>query len=569
MANTSQVIPVVYFAADKDHVKWNDSIQSSLQGLECATLIKSVPVDNHRESIDVERLRHYLKADGAAGRTPLLLVARVATPVIGQSDPFTELRALCDEFGVWLHIEGASFRHLETWDSPLPLVAEKAHSFSMDLGGSIWAPWISPMPKAVAPETAEDVVKGTIPFDPFMTGIVPLTLDDTVNGVTTLKYAASDSINTITEQNLQTSAIEAVHHVTATFPLWFAANAWDWDTTTRASREGAALMENALVTLRTAASLELVSSPGSPMLLVRYAPVDTWIPENIVSAQWSSSVTQQLFVHTPPTLRSALGLDLVSALGSVFIRFRPFHNGISVRSQTASADLTFKALKQEAERITSAFETRTAFRKAVEKRKELHFVDVNQLEGQSSLPILLGAIRYTPAYIDPHAGSISLEVVGDLDRLNGDLAVALQSLGTETRLFGGGSALNAIPPIALHGQSRSCVTIGLATKPFTIDDLPSIVDIVMKEAVKLERKSDFVARIANVIKQGIEEAERQLRTDEEEEPPISALLEKAATSAISQDLTEEDLETGVRRILQEYGEALRLTRNRETSSPGY
>jgi glutamate/tyrosine decarboxylase-like PLP-dependent enzyme len=57
--------------------------------------------------IDVRALRRQIEADRAAGDQPFLVVGSAGTVAIGAVDPLPELAALCREFGLWFHVDGA------------------------------------------------------------------------------------------------------------------------------------------------------------------------------------------------------------------------------------------------------------------------------------------------------------------------------------------------------------------------------------------------------------------------------------------------------------------------------
>ncbi len=57
--------------------------------------------------LDVAALRQQLKADLAAGRTPVAVVATTGTINTGAIDPVPEIGEVCREHGVWLHLDGA------------------------------------------------------------------------------------------------------------------------------------------------------------------------------------------------------------------------------------------------------------------------------------------------------------------------------------------------------------------------------------------------------------------------------------------------------------------------------
>ncbi len=62
----------------------------------------------HEDSrIDLEALRKRIQEDIAAGDQPFLVVGNAGTVSTGAVDPLKELAAVCREFGVWFHVDGA------------------------------------------------------------------------------------------------------------------------------------------------------------------------------------------------------------------------------------------------------------------------------------------------------------------------------------------------------------------------------------------------------------------------------------------------------------------------------
>jgi aromatic-L-amino-acid/L-tryptophan decarboxylase len=57
--------------------------------------------------MDVAALRRQIEADSAAGDVPCLVVGTAGSVSTGAVDPLPEISAICKEFGVWFHVDGA------------------------------------------------------------------------------------------------------------------------------------------------------------------------------------------------------------------------------------------------------------------------------------------------------------------------------------------------------------------------------------------------------------------------------------------------------------------------------
>jgi len=65
-------------------------------------------VDTDAEGrIDLRALRAQIKADVEAGNVPMMVVGTGGSVSTGVVDPLPQLRELCDEHGIWLHVDGA------------------------------------------------------------------------------------------------------------------------------------------------------------------------------------------------------------------------------------------------------------------------------------------------------------------------------------------------------------------------------------------------------------------------------------------------------------------------------
>jgi aromatic-L-amino-acid decarboxylase len=68
--------------------------------------IRWIPVDNEMQ-VDLAALREQILKDIEAGDKPVMVVGNAGSVSTGAVDPLPELAALCREFGVWFHVDGA------------------------------------------------------------------------------------------------------------------------------------------------------------------------------------------------------------------------------------------------------------------------------------------------------------------------------------------------------------------------------------------------------------------------------------------------------------------------------
>ncbi len=68
--------------------------------------IRKVPTDKDFK-MDMEALEKAIKEDEAKGLKPFLVIATVGTTNTGSIDPLKEIRTICDDNGMWMHIDGA------------------------------------------------------------------------------------------------------------------------------------------------------------------------------------------------------------------------------------------------------------------------------------------------------------------------------------------------------------------------------------------------------------------------------------------------------------------------------
>jgi len=95
---------------------------------------RAIDVDANYQ-IKIGACRAAIEADITAGKKPFCLIGTVGTVNTGASDDIKALRALADEFGLWLHIDGAygSLAALSPEHKPITAGQELADSLAFDL----------------------------------------------------------------------------------------------------------------------------------------------------------------------------------------------------------------------------------------------------------------------------------------------------------------------------------------------------------------------------------------------------------------------------------------------------
>lgn len=68
--------------------------------------LRAIPIDSRRR-MDVAALRAWIERDVSNGVVPVAVVATAGTTLTGSVDPIDAIADVCDEFGIWLHLDGA------------------------------------------------------------------------------------------------------------------------------------------------------------------------------------------------------------------------------------------------------------------------------------------------------------------------------------------------------------------------------------------------------------------------------------------------------------------------------
>ena len=120
-------VPAALYASSESH----SSVERAAEILGFGKRhLRSVPIDGSRR-MNVAELRLMIEADLSAGVVPVAVVATGGTTLTGTVDPIGAIADVCEEFGVWLHVDGA-------YGLPAAATASKAHLFAgLDRANSV------------------------------------------------------------------------------------------------------------------------------------------------------------------------------------------------------------------------------------------------------------------------------------------------------------------------------------------------------------------------------------------------------------------------------------------------
>lgn len=103
---------------------------------------RQIPVDEHY-TMDIARLRGAIEEDIAIGRQPAVVIGTAGTVNTGATDDLNALADLCEERGLWFHVDGAFGALLAVSKNYRHVVAgmERADSLAFDLHKWMYLPF--------------------------------------------------------------------------------------------------------------------------------------------------------------------------------------------------------------------------------------------------------------------------------------------------------------------------------------------------------------------------------------------------------------------------------------------
>ncbi|KAI9105380.1 hypothetical protein DFS34DRAFT_655532 [Phlyctochytrium arcticum] len=506
--------------------------------------LRRVPSLDGGEAMDLMSLDTMVREDQAAGKLPLFIISRAGTPVTGEIDSLPGLQSLCEKSHLWLHVEGPALTNLLSpkLRNQLSLI-KSAHSFSVELAECLG---VIPLPAVV-------VIRHDINLNIQHTDFA-ITREALDKAEQQLRHSAypvrtqqvNDRLLVTYDPHVPQDPVAHLDDdegsspvgLTETIQYWLAIQKIDYSVVEAHVLGVRDLVREFATSINASPDLQTFSAPDnlSPYVLFRAGRTvsrdgSLSFDELDTRMELEKRFTEHMFATFPKEYQKVLDLDFVCVSGAYFIRYRPSFAPSDVRTQSHTIRYAVQHLTHTVSCLISTHTQRETFQSLLSNRRELVYIPRDQIlssdHAGDDIWAGMGAVRYTPLYIDPFAESIAPEVVENLDELNHALADELV-YGVERDegwLFRSCQVDPEVLPGALELGNGACLRVGIGSQPHSHESLNVLIDRIVKVGQKLERNPEFVAQIADVIRRGIEEAERQLQTESfEEQPSILRML---------------------------------------------
>uniref|UniRef100_F6VXE3 Pyridoxal-dependent decarboxylase domain-containing protein 1 n=2 Tax=Ornithorhynchus anatinus TaxID=9258 RepID=F6VXE3_ORNAN len=434
--------------------------------LSCLCHVPCNTMFGSQHQMDVALLDRLIKEDVERGKLPLLLVANAGTPGAGHTDKLARLKELCEQHGMWLHVEGVNLATLALgYVSSSVLAATKSDSITLTLG-----PWLGlPAVPAVTLYRQEDP---TLALAAGLTSSQPVEKLRALPLWLSLQYLGHDGI------------VERIKH---------------------AAQLSQRLLESLkkLNFIKTSVEDEL----NSPVVVFKFsqefsrldrklgtvppgpsAPDPAAGQERDLRDAFNQWLGEQLARSVP-----ASGVDVVELEDEgTCVRFSPLMTSAVLGTQGEDIDKLVACLKTKIPVLTCTLRMREEFKQEVERTAGLAHVEDLGWAG-------LGAVRYEDNVEEKNGGKSEAEV----EKINAGLLKKLSELESDLSFSSGPE----------FGRKKNCIYIGMATEDL---DVRELVETIAATGREIEENSRLLENMTEVVRKGIREAQVQLQRANEE-----------------------------------------------------
>ncbi|KAM5130568.1 pyridoxal-dependent decarboxylase domain-containing protein 1 isoform 9-T9 [Callospermophilus lateralis] len=433
-----------------------------------------------QHQMDVAFLEKMIKDDIERGRLPLLLVANAGTAAVGHTDKIGRLKELCEQYGIWLHVEGVNLATLALgYVSSSVLATTKCDSMTLTPGPWLGLPAVPAVTLYKHDDPALTLVAGLTsnkPADklralPLWLSLQYLGLDGIVERI---KHACQLS------QRLQES-LKKVNHIKILVED-------ELSSPVVVFRFFQELPDSASHVSESESSCVLASDS-----VLKAVPAPNMAPSAVNRERHSCDALNRWLGEQLKQLVPASGLTVMDLeVEGTCIRFSPLMTAAVLGTRGEDVDQLVACIESKLPVLTCTLQLREEFRQEVEGMAGLLYVDDPNWPG-------IGVVRYEHANddknslkSDPEGENIHAALLKKLNELESDLTF---KMGPE------------------YKSMKSCIYIGMASDDTDVSELVETIAVTARE---IEENSRLLENMTEVVRKGIQEAQVQLQKANEE-----------------------------------------------------
>ncbi|HEY3612346.1 MAG TPA: aminotransferase class V-fold PLP-dependent enzyme [Gaiellales bacterium] len=122
------------YASEELHLSDHKALRTLGLGSGC---VRTIPIDD-RYAMRVDLLSEAIERDRHNGVEPAIVIAMVGSVNTGASDSVEAIADVCDQHGLWLHVDGAFGAFFRLWEPAAALVAGLERADSLAVDGHKW-----------------------------------------------------------------------------------------------------------------------------------------------------------------------------------------------------------------------------------------------------------------------------------------------------------------------------------------------------------------------------------------------------------------------------------------------
>ncbi|CDQ82214.1 unnamed protein product [Oncorhynchus mykiss] len=427
---------------------------SSLCTVPCNTMFGS------QHQMDIALLDKLIREDVETGKLPLLLIANAGTPGAGHTDKLGRLKELCEQYGMWLHIEGVNLATLALWEVSSP-AATRSDSMTLTLG-----PWLG------------------LPAVPAVT-----------------LYRHEDPALSLAAGLTSSQPVEKLRAL----PLWLSLQYLGHDGIVEKIRHAVELSQQLLEKLKTLASIKTSVGPqlAGVVSLSRIPPISGGSLRDLLGSLILSIASfrhsRECPVPSPPRLHRTL-MTLKLNFGPGVIKDGPHCVYITTllgyNSNNPTCHFNLSILLWV---LGSTYPYCELIAMGRNYQKESIKLCATATKMFCVTQCDLYPLRYEPRVEELTDSKRKLEV----EKINSELLVKLGDLDADL-IFSTGLEF---------GPEKDCIFIGMATEDL---DVAELVDTIAALGRDIEENGRLLENMTEVVRKGIQEAELQLQKDNQD-----------------------------------------------------